>query len=65
MSDYVTLLGAEDIRQASRNITSAAQNMNRAAENIDAALQNHEWFLDDWLLRFEAAIAKAEGREGK
>lgn len=55
MTDYITLLGAEDVRRAASNMTAAAHEMSRAAANIEAALQNHQRFLDDWLMRYEKA----------
>lgn len=51
MSEYVHLVGAEDVANAGRNISSAAADMNRAASYIDETLQRHERFLDDWLDR--------------
>lgn len=56
MSNYVTLMGADDVRSAGNRMASAAEEMQRAAANIDGALDRHQRFLDDWLLRFEAAI---------
>lgn len=35
MSDYVTLLGAEDVQRAASQMQSAAQDMQRAASQID------------------------------
>ena len=51
MSEYIHLVGAEDVRSAGSRIASAAADMNRAAGHIDETLQRHERFLDDWLAR--------------
>lgn len=51
MSQYMTLVGAEDVSRAASNMRSAADDMTRAAANIAAALEQHQRFLDDWLVR--------------
>lgn len=58
MSEYVTLLGAEDVRHAGNAMRSAADDMRNAASTIDTALFQQRQFMDDWLQRFEAAIEK-------
>lgn len=50
MADYVTLVGAEQVQQASNHMQSAAQEMRRAASAIDSALMQHQQFLDAWLI---------------
>ena len=42
MSDYITLMGSEQIQSAGYAMRQAAEQMNRAAGNFDAALQRHE-----------------------
>lgn len=63
MTDYVTLLGAEDVARASSNIrqaadtlSNAASMMNDAAEKMrrvlgdfDFTISNHQRFMDSWL----------------
>lgn len=58
MTEFVTLLGAEDVKRASSNMTAAADRMSRAAGQIDAALQNHERFLTEWLVKFDELLEK-------
>ena len=58
MSEYITLLGAEDVRSAGASMRSAASDMNRASANINEALLQHQRFLDEWLLRFERVLEK-------
>jgi hypothetical protein len=58
MGDYVTLLGAEQVANAGRQIASAADDMRQAGSNIDDALRRHRYFLDDWLLRFADVVEK-------
>ncbi len=56
MSDYITLLGAEDVRAASNTMYGAAEEMKRAAATMDFTAERQRQFMDDWLNRFEAAI---------
>lgn len=57
MADYVTLMGADDVRSAGYAMRSAADDMRSAASSIDTTFDRHQRFLDDWLQRFETAIA--------
>lgn len=57
MADYVTLMGAEDVRSAANTIRQAADEMRRAAASIDDALQRHRHFMDEWLTRFEDVVS--------
>jgi len=56
MADYVTLLGAEDVRNAAHQIREAAQDMNRSVSYLDDVLTRHRMAMDDWLSRLEAAL---------
>ena len=56
MADYITLLGAEDVRRAASVISQAASTMQSAASQIEDSLLRHRMFLDDWLVRFEEAL---------
>ena len=56
MSDYVTLIGSEDVRSAGRQIAGAAESMRQAVGSLDDTLYRHRQWMDDWLMRFEAAL---------
>lgn len=58
MSNYVTLLGAEDVSRAGSAMREAAQEMQSAAHSIDYSNSQQRQYLDDWLVRFEGAIAR-------
>lgn len=58
MGDYVTLIGAEDVRNAGHRIAEAAQQMSGAASYMDDALRQNRIWMDEWLARFEAAVEK-------
>lgn len=60
MTDYIHLLGAEDVRTAANTMRAAAQGMHQASTNIQYALERHQRFLDDWLVRLEAIITSKE-----
>jgi len=53
MSDYMTLMGAEDVRRASNQMASAAADMKQAAASIDATFYN-------FLQRFEELVNRLE-----
>ncbi len=60
MAEYITLLGAEDVRSAGSSIREAAESMKQAAASFDDSLFRHRRFLDDWLLRFEEIMKRGE-----
>jgi hypothetical protein len=55
MADYMTLLGAEDVKSASRQMQSAADDMNRAASSIDASVTRLDQILSEAIARFDTA----------
>jgi hypothetical protein len=63
MMESIYLMGSEDVRSASSTMSRAAEQMQGAASNVASALEQHQRFLDDWLSRFEAALAKTEQSE--
>jgi hypothetical protein len=63
MADYVTLLGAEDVKSAANLISTAAYDMNRAASSmsetarlIAVAFEQHQVFMNDWLERMNGVL---------
>jgi hypothetical protein len=60
MAEYITLMGAEDVRAAGRAIASAAADMRQAASSIDDSLHRHRVFFDEWLIRLEQALKGGE-----
>jgi hypothetical protein len=54
----VVLIGAEDVRSAANTMRGAADTMSSAASSIDSSLERHRIVMEDWLLRFEAAVEK-------
>lgn len=56
MSNYVTLIGAEEVSRAGSSVSSAAREMKEAANTISDALYQQRQFMDDWLLRFETVL---------
>lgn len=62
MTEYMTLLGAEQVQSAARTIESAASEMTRAASTISYALDAQQRFMDDWLQRFERAMEKSNAK---
>ena len=58
MSEYIHLIGAEDVRTAGCTMQSAANDMNRAASNVEDSLERQRRFMDDWLMRLEEVVGK-------
>lgn len=63
--DTITLIGAEDVRAAGRNVQGAAQEMKAAASYIEDSLERHRRFLDDWLQRLEIVLVAGKKGGGK
>lgn len=59
MTEYMHLVGAEDVRSAANTMRGAAETMSNAASNIGYTLEAHHRFMDDWLSRFEAIVGRA------
>lgn len=56
MADYMTLLGADSVGTAGRQMLGAADTMTHAATNLEGSLERHRLFMDDWLSRFEQVL---------
>lgn len=60
MSDYMTLMGADDVRAAGNRMMSAADEMKKAASEMSFAFEQHQRFLNDWLIQFQEALNSAQ-----
>jgi hypothetical protein len=60
MSDYMTLLGAEQVQSAAGTMRSAASEMQRAASEISGAFEMHQRFLTQWLMDFQTVLETAK-----
>lgn len=58
MTEYIHLVGAEDVARAGRNMQSAAETMSRAASQIE---ESNRVFL----MRFEELISRMEADTSK
>lgn len=56
MSQYVHLVGAEDVSRAASIMRSAADEMSRAASSFQHSLEMHQQFLEDWLVRLDGTL---------
>lgn len=56
MSNYVTLVGAEEVQRAASRMAAASEEMQRAASTISFALEQHQRSLDDWLNRLDGIL---------
>lgn len=57
MQDHITLIGAEQVQNAARHITAAAETMSQAAHSMQETLTFHQRYMDEWMQRFENAMA--------
>jgi len=62
MSEYMHLVGTEQVQSAGVSMRGAAEEMNRAAMQIDATMERHQRFMDDWLQRLEQVLATTTSR---
>ena len=60
MSEYVHLVGADDVKSAGFAMQRAADDMKCAASSIEDSLCRHCQKMDAWLERFAALIAERE-----
>ena len=63
--ETVVLMGTEDVRwaaglmqEAANTIASASDNMAHALRIQQQVIEQHETWMNDWLERFEQAVAK-------
>ena len=57
MSEFVHLVGAEDVKRAAGSMVSAATEISQAVANLEGILQRHRDQMNEWLERFEQAVA--------
>lgn len=60
MSDYMHLLGAEEVRTAANTMSAAAERMASAASAFDASVDRLIRYLDDFDMRWTEKLAALE-----
>ena len=60
MSNYTTLLGAEDVARAGHNMQAAADQMQRAANQFDESITRLIRAMEEHATRIEAAQGAAQ-----
>lgn len=58
MSNYVHLIGSEDVSRAGHNMQRAAEQMSRAAAQFDSTVDRLQSILEEHAARIEAASEK-------
>ena len=53
----IVLIGSDQVESASHRMSRAATQFAGVVDNLDAVLRAHQQFLDEWLVRFETAVA--------
>lgn len=59
MSDYIHLVGAQDVRSAANTMASAAERMADVHNWQSEELTRHRQFMTEWLDRFEQVLKDA------
>ncbi|WP_375249508.1 hypothetical protein [Sphingomonas sp.] len=57
MSQYITLVGAEEVSRAASQMQSAASAMSGAASYFESVFAQHQRFMDDWLTRLDGTLS--------
>lgn len=60
MSEYIHLIGTEEIARGANNIVAAAREISSAVSYLDSVINRHQQFMDQWLDRLERAMEKKE-----
>lgn len=60
MSQYITLLGAEQVQSAASTMSGAAEQMSRAASSISDTMWRHQQFMDEWLQRLSTLLEESK-----
>lgn len=63
MSEYITLLGSEQVQRAAHSMQNAAGEMQQAVSNFEDCLHRHRLFMDDWLERLGEVMKAARPQE--
>ena len=62
-TQYMHLIGTEQIQSAANRMVEAAHEMNRAADTIHFALQRHEQMMQDLMIKMDDLIDAIDGEE--
>ncbi len=65
MADYMTLIGADEVRSASRTMARAAETMSSAASTIDSAVRQQQYVLENFTREFTALVERLEQCQSK
>jgi len=56
MTEYIHLVGAEQVQNAANSMRSTAAEMQAAVRNMEGSLERHRRWADDWLQTFEKIL---------
>jgi hypothetical protein len=60
MSEYMHLIGADDVRSAANSMRNAANDMQRAADTIQQAMVTQQRIFDTFLIELRDIMEKKE-----
>lgn len=64
MSNYMHLVGSEEVSRAASSMREAAHEIQHAASAIDTALHQHRVFLEQWLAEFREVVQATQKEPG-
>jgi len=63
MTEFMHLVGTEDISRAALSMNHAAETIRLAVGNLEGCMLRYEQFLNDWLYRMEEIMNRITVRE--
>lgn len=54
--EYMHLMGADKVNQASNSMSYSAEKMQSTANQISDCMERHQRFMDEWLDRLEQVL---------
>ena len=58
MTEYVHLIGVEQVQSAANQMNHAAEKMQQAASSFEYAMERQRMFMETWLQQFEQILSE-------
>ena len=65
MTEFIHLIGSEQVSTAGHNMMRAAEVMSNVSSNMQLVFEEHQRFLDDWLRRYEEVVERQIAKENR
>ena len=60
MTEFIHLIGSEDVRAAASSIHQSSSSMQSAANQMTEALDKHMLFMNDWMYQLQEVLLKLQ-----